>query len=122
MENRRNSELADQQFNKARQPDFEQASQGDWEAFMNGGLAERVAAGAAQYYRKPIPQEEVALSQASGPTRTVGDSLILIQNLAKGNGNCGAIGTARAAMTYSMKSELWLAARSVVSHRPGRAS
>lgn len=50
-------QLTDKRFDTARNADLEQAGQGDWEAFMDGGLAERVATGAEQYYRKPIPQE-----------------------------------------------------------------
>ena len=57
LEALRDCRLNDKQFHKARDADLGQAEAGDWEAFLNGGLAERVAKGAEQYCRKPISEE-----------------------------------------------------------------
>jgi len=57
----RAAELPDKRFISARDADCLRAEQGDWDAFVARGLAAKILAGTTQYYRKPIPDNVVAL-------------------------------------------------------------
>jgi len=61
IEQLRGMPLSDKRFAKARDADCDRAAVGEWEAFVNKGLAAKVLAGVEEFYRKPIPSEAVAI-------------------------------------------------------------
>lgn len=48
---------------KGRDEDCERAARGDWEAFVNTGIAVKLAAGERDYRRKPIPEDFIPVYQ-----------------------------------------------------------
>lgn len=52
--------LTDARFAKAWRENRVAAEQGDWQGFVSGGLAKRIAAGDDSYYNKPIPPDLLA--------------------------------------------------------------
>lgn len=49
----------DKRFETARNKDFENACSDDWDAFVSGGLAAKIAEGTTTYYRKEIPDAAI---------------------------------------------------------------
>jgi ATP-dependent helicase/nuclease subunit A len=52
---------ADKRFAKAHQENCDDAQQWNWNGFLGGGLAKRIAAGESSYYNKPIAPELIAV-------------------------------------------------------------
>ena len=57
----RSQSLGDKRMETARNSDAAQAADGDWDKFLDKGLASKVVDGSRAYYRKDIPAETVAV-------------------------------------------------------------